>query len=213
MNPHHRTRIKFCGLTRVEDVVLAAALGVDAIGLIFATRSPRRLDLRQARQLRAAVPPFVAVVALTMDNQAQDIRQIVETVRPTLLQFHGDESPEDCARFGLPYLKAIPMAQPDRVAELLHGHDGAAGFVLDSHTAGGAGGSGQTFDWSAWPQDVKRPALLAGGLTPDNVFDAIRAVRPWAVDVSSGIESAPGVKDAEKMRRFVAEVRRADQTS
>jgi phosphoribosylanthranilate isomerase len=207
-----RTRIKFCGLTRVEDVQRAAASGADAIGLIFAERSPRRLDLGQARALRAALPPFVTPVALLMDADLTQVQAILQTVRPGLLQFHGSESPQDCGRWGVPYLKAVPMAIPEGAGPYAARYADAAGFVFDSHGAGEPGGSGRPFDWRTLPKHLARPLVLAGGLTPDNVYDAVRLVRPWAVDVASGIESAPGVKDDDKMRRFVAEVRRADQT-
>ena len=205
-----RTRIKFCGMTRVEDVALASALGVDAIGLIFAERSPRRLSATQARELRAAAGPFVASVALFMDNAVTEVAGIIATVRPALLQFHGDEPAEDCERHGLPYLKAVPMASVDDFDAYAARHPRAVGFVVDSHAAGEAGGSGVTFDWSRLPRGFARPLVLAGGLVPGNVFDAVRAVAPQAVDVSSGIESMPRIKDPERMRRFVAEVRRAD---
>jgi phosphoribosylanthranilate isomerase len=207
-----RTRIKFCGMGREADVAAAAALGVDAVGLIFAERSPRRLDPDAGRALRAAMPPFVTVVALVMDPEPAQLRTIVDLVRPHLLQFHGSESPEDCARTGLPFLKAIPMAIPEAAAIHAARYGAAAGFVLDSHRAGEPGGSGRAFDWDLVPRHLARPVLLAGGLTPENVFEAVRRVRPWAVDVSSGIESAPGIKDPGKMRRFVEEVRRADQS-
>lgn len=207
-----RTRIKFCGLTRVEDVRLACALGVDAIGFVFAERSKRRVSPAQAATLRAALDPFAAAVALFMDNDAAMVREVVDAVRPTLLQFHGDEDDASCASFGLPYLKAVAMGGDAAVDAdaLIHRWPRAAGFLFDSHAAGQAGGSGHAFDWSRLPRDCPRPWLLAGGLHPDNVFDAIRATGCWGVDVSSGIESAPGEKDAVKMRRFVADVRRAD---
>jgi phosphoribosylanthranilate isomerase len=205
-----RTRIKFCGMTRVEDVEFAAALGVDAVGLIFAPRSPRRIDLRTACLLRAALPPFVASVALTVDAGMSQLRELVQTLRPSLLQFHGEESPEDCAAAALPFLKAVPMGDVADAAGYAARYSAASGFVFDSHVAGGDGGGGRVFDWQRLPAGFARPLVLAGGLRGDNVFDAVRAVRPYAVDVSSGIESAPGVKDRERMRRFVAEVRRAD---
>jgi phosphoribosylanthranilate isomerase len=207
-----RTRIKFCGMTRAEDVQAAATLGVDAIGLIFAARSPRRLELPQARALRALLPPFVVPVALVMDADPSRILAILQTVKPALLQFHGSESAEECGHYGLPYLKAVPMAIPEGAAIYAARYPAAAGFVFDSHGAGEPGGTGRRFDWNQLPAHLGRPLLLAGGLDPDNVFDAIRAARPYAVDVSSGIESEPGVKDPEKMRRFVAAVRRADET-
>jgi phosphoribosylanthranilate isomerase len=206
-----RTRIKFCGLTRLEDVAVACALGVDAVGFVFAERSKRRVSPAQAAPLRDALDPFVASVALFMDNDAATVREVIDTVRPTLLQFHGDEADAFCASFGLPYLKAVAMGGDDaRADDLGERFPRATGFLFDSHAAGQAGGSGHAFDWSRIPRDCPRPWLLAGGLHPDNVFDAIRATQCWGVDVSSGIESAPGEKDAAKMQRFVEEVRRAD---
>jgi phosphoribosylanthranilate isomerase len=207
-----RTRIKFCGVTRRSDVDSAVALGVDALGLIFAARSPRRLELPRARELRAAVPPFVSVVALVMDAEPAALRAIVDQVRPQLLQYHGSEAPEDCTRAGVPFLKVVPMAIPEGAAIYASRYPDAAGYVFDSHGAGEPGGSGRRFDWSQLPRTLKRPLILAGGLTPDNVFDAVRSVRPWAVDVSSGIESEPGLKDEVRMRRFVEAVREADAT-
>lgn len=205
-----RTRIKFCGMTRAADVGTAVALGVDAIGLILVPGSPRCLALAQALALRATLPPFVASVALTLDADPAEVQRNAATLRPTLWQFHGSEAPEDCARLGLPFLKAVPMAQPDDAAAFAARYPTAAGFVLDSHAAGGQGGSGLRFDWSRVPANLGGRLVLAGGLTPENVFDAVRTLRPYAVDVSSGIESAPGIKDPERMRRFVAEVQRAD---
>lgn len=208
-----RTRIKFCGMTRAVDVQFAAALGVDAIGLVFASRSPRCLDIAAARRLHAVAPAFVARVALVMDEEAARVQVIVQSLRPHLLQFHGSEPAEECGRYGIDYLKAIPMADGERASQMLSGYPAAAGFVLDGHAAGETGGSGRGFEWSRIPAAIHAPILLAGGLSPENVFAAVRAVRPWAVDVSSGIEHEPGIKDPDKMRRFVAEVRRADQAS
>lgn len=207
-----RTRIKFCGLTRPGDVRLAGELGVDAVGFVFATRSPRRLQAEEARAMRNALAPLVDAVALFMDNPNEEVREVVRTVRPSLLQFHGNESDAFCRSFGVPYLKVIAMGEPGmHYGPSLHArYPGAAGFLFDSHGPGEQGGSGQTFDWSRLPSEVGKPWLLAGGLSPDNIFDAVVATRPWGVDVSSGIESAPGIKDGDKMRRFVEEVRRAD---
>lgn len=207
-----RTRIKFCGLTRAEDLAQACALGVDAIGFVFAGRSKRRVSPQAAAALRHTLQPFVDTVALFMDNDADTVRDSIATVRPTWLQFHGGEEDAFCAGFGLPYLKAIAMGGNADIdaASLQRDYPRAAGFLFDSNASGQAGGSGHTFDWSRIPSDCPRPYLLAGGLHPDNVFEAIRATGCWGVDVSSGIESAPGVKNHERMRRFVAEVRRAD---
>ena len=208
-----RTRIKFCGLTRAGDVRLAGELGVDAIGLIFAGRSPRRLEPESARGLREALAPLVDVVALFMDNTASEVRDAIAHARPTLLQFHGSEDDAFCRRFGLPYLKGIGLKGADAglTGRLLHArYPHAAGFVLDGHAPGEAGGSGERLDIAAIPDDMSKPYVLAGGLTPDNVYAALRAASPWGVDVASGIELEPGIKDGALMRRFVEEVRRAD---
>jgi phosphoribosylanthranilate isomerase len=207
-----RTRIKFCGMTRIEDALAASALGVDAIGLIFAARSKRRLAPESAAILRAALPPMVDAVALFMDNAADEVRTTIDLVRPSLLQFHGDEDDNFCASFALPYMKAVAMGGEgdEDAATLPIRYPRAAAFLFDSHARGEAGGSGLTFDWARVPADFPKPFLVAGGLTPDNVFAAIRATDCWGVDVSSGIETSPGVKNHERMRRFVSEVRRAD---
>jgi phosphoribosylanthranilate isomerase len=207
-----RTRIKFCGMTRLDDALQATALGADAIGLIFAARSKRRLFLEAAASIRDGLPSSVDAVALFMGNSADDVHATIERVRPTVLQFHGDEDDAFCASFGLPYMKAIAMGgeRSPNPADVLTRWPGATAFLFDGHAKGEAGGSGQTFDWARMPNDVSRPCLVAGGLTPENVFSAIRAAACWGVDVSSGVESSPGIKDVTKMRRFVEEVRRAD---
>jgi phosphoribosylanthranilate isomerase len=207
-----RTRIKFCGMTRAGDVRLACELGADAIGFVFAAGSPRCLRPQEARRMRNALAPLVDAVALFMDNSAEEVREAVRQVRPTLLQFHGAEDDAFCRGFGVPWLKAVAMGagQAPSAAALQSQYPGAAGFLFDGHRPGGAGGSGATFDWQRLPAELNKPVLLAGGLDADNVFDAITTVLPWGVDVSSGIESAPGIKDGERMRRFVEEVRRAD---
>jgi phosphoribosylanthranilate isomerase len=206
-----RTRIKFCGLTRAEDVAQACALGVDAVGFVFAARSKRLVSPAAAAGLRGGLQPFVDAVALFMGNPADEVRAVIAAMRPTILQFHGDEDDAFCASFDMPYLKAIAMGGDAAVdaAGLLRSYPRAAGFLFDSNASGQAGGSGHTFDWSRIPAGFSKPYLLAGGLHPDNAFDAIRATGCWGVDVSSGIESAPGIKDAARMRRFVQEVLRA----
>ena len=207
-----RTRVKFCGMTRPGDVRLACELGVDAIGFVFAEKSPRRIAPEEARAMRQALAPLVDVVALFMDNPLDEVREVVRYVRPSLLQFHGSEDDAFCRGFGVPYLKAVAMsdteAMPPNYLQLRY--PAAEGFLFDSHATGSMGGSGKTFDWSRIPKDVQKPCALAGGLTPENVYDAVLATLPWAVDVSSGIELEPGIKDGNKMRRFVEEVRRAD---
>jgi phosphoribosylanthranilate isomerase len=204
-----RTRIKFCGMTRVDDALAAATLGVDAIGLIFAARSPRRVSLEQAVAIRRALPPMVTAVALLMDNEPVEVARIVATLRPQLLQFHGGEDDASASAHGLPWLKVVPMAEPNALAIAASRFPGAAGFVLDGHRAGEPGGSGQVFDWRL-VRSVDRPLVLAGGLGPDNVGIAIRTARPWAVDVASGIERSPGIKDHARMQAFVEAVRSAD---
>lgn len=204
-----RVRVKFCGMTRTEDVRVAVAAGADAIGLVLTPRSKRHVDVRFARELRNAIPPYVTAVALFMDDEPGWIAEAIAAVQPDLLQFHGAETALECTRYGCRYVKAIGMASAaDPLAAIVE-HPDATGFLLDSHAAGERGGSGRAFDWSRVPQATNRPLILAGGLTCDNVGAAVRAVRPYAVDVSSGIESSPGVKDTQKMRRFIEEVERA----
>ena len=205
-----RTRIKFCGLTRPGDVRLAGELGADALGFIFVPGSKRALSLAEASALRPAVPPLAQVVALFLDPFEDEVRSVIRALRPTLLQFHGTESPAFCERFGLPYVKTLAMGEGvGAVQAMANGYPSAEIFLLDGHKAGEQGGQGSQFDWSTLPT-LQKPWLLAGGLTPDNVFEAVRHTRPFGVDVSSGIEAAPGRKDGERMIRFVEEVRRAD---
>jgi len=211
--PFVQTRIKFCGMTRAGDVRLAGELGVDAIGLVFAARSPRCVDLDHAVTLRDAAAPTTSVVALVMDNPVAEIEAIVQRLRPHLLQFHGSEDDASCARHGIPFLKAIAMRDvvAGDVPALLARYPSAAGFVFDGHAPGAMGGSGQRFDWNLiGQQSFARQWLLAGGLDATNVDAAVRAVRPWGVDVASGIESHPGIKDGAKMRAFVDAVRNAE---
>ncbi len=206
-----RTRIKFCGLTRPGDVRLAVELGVDAIGFVFAAGSKRRLAVEQLPGLRAAVPPLVDAVALFMDAGGSEVVEVIRALRPSLLQFHGSENDAFCRSFGLPFMKVLPMGEGAEDPILARKrYPSAAAFLLDGHGPGQAGGSGVRFDWGLVP-DLGKPLFLAGGLEAGNVGQAIRQGRPFAVDVSSGIESSPGVKDGEKMQHFVEEVKRADR--
>ncbi len=207
-----RTRIKFCGMTRAGDVRLASELGADAIGFVFAEGSPRRVHPEEARAMRIALAPLVDAVAVFRDNPTEEVREVVKQVRPSLLQFHGDEDESFCRGFGVPYVKAVAMNDP-LVANglaLQARYPSAVAFLFDSHGDGASGGSGRRFDWSRMPQGMTKPTLLAGGLTPENVFEAITTTLPWGVDVVTGIELEPGIKDGDCMRAFVAEVRRAD---
>lgn len=203
-----RTRIKCCGITRVEDARLAARLGVDAIGLVFTARSRRKLTPSAAAAIRRQLPPFVAAVALFMNDDAALVDEVVATVQPDCLQFHGDESNAWCQRFARPWIKAVAMG--GQAVAALDAWPDARALLLDGHVAGGAGGAGQAFDWSRVPQHVAQPVILAGGLDAANVGEAVRRVRPWAVDVASGVEAAPGIKDAGKLAAFIAAVRDAD---
>ena len=204
-----RTRIKICGITRTEDAVAAARAGADCIGLVFFPPSPRFLQLEQAREVAEAAPPFVSTVALFVNPPVEQVRAVLERVRPSMLQFHGEEPPDFCAQFGVPYVKACRVTPGIDLLKYLRPFSGAAGWLLDSHVEE-YGGVGESFDWSLVPAERIRPLVLSGGLTRDNVREAIRRVRPWAVDVSSGVESSRGVKDAARIAAFIAEVRNAD---
>ena len=195
-----RTRVKICGITRLEDAHAAAEAGADAIGLVFVERSPRCVDPRTARAIVASLPPLVSAVGLFMDAEADFVRSVLDAVPLSLLQFHGRESAAECGAFGRPYIKALPMGSPGSV-DYSEWPDAAA-LLLDAHAAGGMGGSGRTLDWSAL-EAPSRPWMLAGGLTPDNVAEAVRILRPPAVDVSSGVESAPGIKSGNLINRFM----------
>ncbi|MBE2295624.1 MAG: phosphoribosylanthranilate isomerase [Phycisphaerales bacterium] len=202
MTPIFRTRVKICGITRPEDGVIAAELGADAIGLVFHPPSPRCVNADAARQIVAALPPFVTTVGLFRNDEPETVHRILRQISLQMLQFHGDEDPEYCAAFGLPYLKAVPMgAHADPQAYEQRFTDATA-LLLDSHGSTQMGGSGHGFDWAKIPSERRKPLILAGGLHPGNVGTAIRQVRPYAVDVSSGVETAKGIKDAELMRAF-----------
>ncbi len=210
------TRIKFCGLTRAEDVLFAADLGVAALGFVCVPASKRFVDIELAAALVRATPPFVHSVGLFQNASAECVRATLARAKFSLLQFHGAEDQAYCASFGVPFIKAVPMADAPDLSECAIAFAQASALLLDSHSLLGTdkiGGSGHRFDWAdvavTEHQNAPRYLILAGGLTPDNVASGMRAVRPYAVDVSSGIESSPGIKDAEKMRRFVDAVRSA----
>lgn len=206
-----RVRVKICGITRLEDALLACELGADAIGLVMSPASPRCVSIERARAIRDALPAFVDAVVLVHGLPGERVRAIVDGVQPDLVQFHGLEDAAFCESFGVRYLKALGMAGGLDVRAIAVEHAHAAGFVLDGHPPGQQGGQGKTFDWSRVPRGLGRPIVLAGGLHAGNVADAIRAVRPWAVDLASGVESSPGIKDAAKMHAFFAAVRAAQQ--
>jgi len=202
-----RTRVKVCGLTRVEDVKAAADAGADALGFVFVSASKRHVSIEQAEALFAAVPPFVETVALFMNPEPALVESVQARLAPSLLQFHGTESAAFCRRFGSRYIKAVPVAEGQAAMQaVMDEHQTAGGFLLDSHGAGRMGGSGESFDWALWPADTARPLILAGGLHPGNVGEAVRRLSPWAVDVSSGVEVSPGIKDPARIIRFINEV-------
>lgn len=205
-----RTRIKICGITRVEDGLAAAVAGADAIGLVFYAASPRAVSIAQAAEICAALPPFVAAVGLFVDADADHIARVLAQVPLTLLQFHGNESAVDCARFGRPYVKALRMREETSVDAAFANYAQAQALLLDTYRAGVPGGTGETFDWQQIPARNAGRIILAGGLNPENVGRAVTQVRPYAVDVSGGVEAAPGIKDHTRMRAFVANVQAAD---
>lgn len=212
-----RTRVKICGITRIQDVEAACEAGADAIGLVFYPKSSRLVSLEQARGLRDAVPAFVSVAALFVNVPEAQVRQVLEQVRPDVLQFHGDETPEYCAGFGRSYMKAFRVGgpgldSPESVLAACRRYPHAAAWLFDSYSPG-YGGSGLTFDIGLLDEVRRapdsRPIVLAGGLNPQNVEGAVRAVRPYALDVSSGVEESGGIKSAEKIRAFMQSVYRA----
>ena len=201
-----RVRVKICGLTRGRDVRAAVSCGADALGFVFAAGSKRMIKPRTARELVQLVPAFITRVGLFLDQDAEQVGKILEEVPLSLLQFHGREDARYCRQFGLPYIKAVSMNSGRAVEQVEKAYPDAAALLMDSHEPGGLGGTGRTFDWKQMARigdQTERPLILAGGLTPQNVRAAVRLVKPWAVDVSSGVEEAPGIKNAEAMRRFI----------
>ena len=203
-------RIKVCGITRVEDALVAARCGADAVGLVFYKQSPRYVTTKQAKQVVDALPPFVTVVGLFVNSEVELIREIMASVPLDMLQFHGDESPEFCGQFALPYLKAIRVKAGVDLLQCASDFDSAKGLLLDAHVDGIPGGTGTAFDWTLIPSELPLPLILSGGLALGNISAAIKQVKPYAVDVSSGVEASKGIKDATKIEAFINEVKRVD---
>jgi phosphoribosylanthranilate isomerase len=204
-----RTRIKICGITREQDLAAAARHGADAIGLNFYPPSPRFVELDLAERLAASAPALVSVVALFANADAATVHGVIERVRPHFLQFHGDELPDYCASFGVPFIKTARMAPGIDLLQYARDFSRARALLLDTHVEG-YGGGGVAFDWGLIPPSLPLPIMLSGGLTPLNVAEAVTRVHPWAVDVASGVESAKGVKDEAKIAAFCAGVKHAD---
>ncbi|MCG7918918.1 MAG: phosphoribosylanthranilate isomerase [Candidatus Thiodiazotropha taylori] len=205
-----RTRIKICGITRTEDALTATRLGADAIGLVFYPPSPRSVSPEQAQRIVKSLPPFVTVVGLFVNEDRAVIEQILNQVPLDLLQFHGDESAEDCSGFGRPWIKAIRMRQETDLLSLEQQYADASGLLLDTYQAGVPGGTGKTFDWDLVPDSLAGRVILAGGLNSENVTRAVASLHPYAVDVSGGVEAAKGIKDAAKIEAFITGVMRGD---
>ncbi|OIP16410.1 MAG: N-(5'-phosphoribosyl)anthranilate isomerase [Betaproteobacteria bacterium CG2_30_59_46] len=202
------TRIKICGITRSEDALVCAQAGVDAIGLVFYPPSPRHVAAAQAAAITRALPPFITTVGLFVNPAPEQVEAVLNEVRLDVLQFHGDESPEFCAGFGVPYLKAIRVKAGVDLVQCAIRYQEAQGLLLDAYVEGTPGGTGQFFDWELIPAELPLPVVLSGGLSPANIAEAIRRVRPWAVDVSSGVEASKGIKDAAKIAAFIEEARK-----
>ena len=205
------TRIKICGITRPEDALAAASSGADAIGLVFYADSPRAVTVQEAKDIAQVLPPFVTLVSLFVNAPAETISDVLSQVPIGLIQFHGDEDSRFCRGFGRPWIKALRVRDSMNVAKEAAALSGATGVLLDAWQEGVPGGTGRTFDWALANEPLPLPMVLAGGLDEVNVGEAIDGLRPWAVDVSGGVESSPGIKDADKIQRFVAAVCAADQ--
>jgi phosphoribosylanthranilate isomerase len=210
LSSDHRTRIKICGLTREADVDAAVAAGADALGFVLYEKSPRFVTAARAAELSRRMPPFVTPVLLLVNASDEAVRQAHEAVPHAVLQFHGDETPAQCAQHGRPYLRAARMAPGFNLLDFAQRYPDAQAMLVDAHVDG-YGGGGQVFDWSLLPRQLPRPMILSGGLHPGNVAEGVVQVRPWGVDVSSGVEVGKGLKDAALMRQFCQAVRAADQ--
>jgi phosphoribosylanthranilate isomerase len=205
-----RTRVKICGITRAEDAEAAAAHGADAIGLVFYRPSPRCVTLERAQQIVAATPAFVSTVAVFVNPSREEVETVIRECGVTVLQFHGDEPPDYCSGFSRPYIKAARIRPELDLLKYLSPHMAARAWMLDAFHGDLWGGTGGVFDWSLVPRDAAKPVILSGGLTADNVAGAVRRVRPYAVDVSTGVEVSKGIKDAAKIAAFIGAVRRED---
>ncbi|CAI8950763.1 MULTISPECIES: phosphoribosylanthranilate isomerase [Pseudomonas] len=204
-------RSKICGITRIEDALAAVEAGADAIGFVFYAKSPRAVSAQQARAIIRALPPFVTTVGLFVNASRCELGEILDAVPLDLLQFHGDESAQECEGWHRPYIKALRVKAGDDIAAAVDAYPSASGVLLDTYVEGVPGGTGEAFDWSLIPQQLSKPLILAGGLTPDNVADAVARVKPYAVDVSGGVEASKGIKDHAKIRAFIDAVRRSSQ--
>ena len=204
------TRVKICGITRMEDALDAARAGSDAIGLVFYQHSPRHVGIDLAARISAAIPPFVSVVGLFVNAESSVVNDVLAGVSIDLLQFHGNETPDYCSQFHKPYIKAIRVKAGVDLLQCASDFRNARGLLLDAHVEGIPGGTGSVFDWTMIPKQIPLPVILSGGLDAENVAVAIDQVRPYAVDVSSGVESSKGIKDASKIARFIQEVKRTD---
>ena len=205
-----RTRVKICGITRVEDAISAVNAGADAIGLVFYAPSPRALTITQAQQIVAALPPFVSVVGLFVNALKTEIESVLSKVRLDILQYHGDETASDCQQINLPYYKAIRVKADTNLLQYEAEFKSAKALLLDTFSETAVGGTGQVFEWGLIPKNLSKPVILAGGLTVENIVSAIQQVRPYAVDVSGGVEQNKGIKDAAKIAAFMRGVSNAD---
>ena len=206
-----RTRIKICGITRVEDGLAAIEAGADALGFVFYPPSPRAVTAQQAAEIIAQLPPFVTFVGLFVNASADEVKATAAKAKLSLLQFHGDEAPAFCGQFDLPYMKAIRMRPDVDLNAAFEDYADANALLLDAYTPGIPGGTGESFDWQRVPQQAPKAVVLAGGLTPDNIADAVAQVKPYGVDVSGGVEATKGIKDRIKLETFIKEVNRADE--
>lgn len=203
-------RVKICGITRIEDALTAVSLGASAIGLVFWRQSARYVAPAKAREIIAALPPFISVVGVYVDPDTEWVEETSSIAGLNLLQFHGDESPDFCQKFTLPYIKAVRVRTGVDLLQYATRYTGARGLLLDTYVKGEPGGTGHVFDWNLIPRDLPLPLILSGGLHAANITGAIRQARPWAVDVSSGVEAAKGIKDAEKIAAFMQGVRNSE---